>query len=328
MYPVVSVIMSVNSMRYLLEETIFSILNQSFSNIDFIIVNDGADNDVRKLIETVKDSRLIVLNQIWQGLTKSLNDAIKISRGKYIARIDADDYSFPDRLEKQLSFFDEYPKVGLLGTAFIEETTDGEYIGKVVFSTDRTKLKHQLQYQNQFCHGSVMFRKECLDNVGTYRNEFLKAQDYDLWLRIADMYEIANLAEVLYKRRVDKNSISLASRYDQELFAKIARECAEARRKDLIEPLDKLQKINTTLQKNRINNNRKKKAHYYFHTGRQLLKSRQLTNSRKYFYKSIIAWPFYLHQWFFIFATLFPVRIINLIEQIWKKIQRLLKINI
>ncbi len=328
MYPVVSVIMSVNSMGYLLEETILSVLNQSFSNIEFIIVNDGHDSDVRNLTDSIADSRLIVLNQIWQGLTKSLNDAIKFSRGKYIARIDADDYSFPDRLEKQLSFFDEYPNVGLLGTAYIEETTDGEYVGKVVFSTDRTKLKHQLQYQNQFCHGSVMFRKECLDKVGTYRNEFLKAQDYDLWLRIADKYEIANLAEVLYKRRIEKNSISIASRYDQELFAIIARECAVARRNNMIEPLDKLQKINTTLQKNRINNNRKKQAHYYFHIGRQLLKSRQLTNSRKYFYKSIIAWPFYLHQWFFIFATLFPVRIINLIEPIWKNIQRLLKINI
>jgi len=328
MYPVVSVIMSVNTMEYLLEETILSILNQSFSNIEFIIVNDGHDSDVRNLTDSIADSRLIVLNQIWQGLTKSLNDAIKISRGKYIARIDADDYSFPDRLEKQLSFFDEYPNVGLLGTAYIEETTDGEYVGIVVFSTNRTKLKHQLQYQNQFCHGSVMFRKECLDKVGIYRNEFLKAQDYDLWLRIADKFDIANLPEVLYKHRVEKNSISIASRDNQDQYAQIARDCAEARKKSMVEPLDKLQKINTTLQKNRINNNRKKQAHYYFHIGRQLLKSRQLTNSRKHFYKSIIAWPFYLHQWFFIFATLFPVRIINVIEPIWKNIQRLLKINI
>jgi len=328
MYPVVSVIMSVNTMEYLLEETILSILNQSFSNIEFIIVNDGHDSDVRNLTDSIADSRLIVLNQIWQGLTKSLNDAIKISRGKYIARIDADDYSFPDRLEKQLSFFDEYPNVGLLGTAYIEETTDGEYVGIVVFSTNRTKLKHQLQYQNQFCHGSVMFRKECLDKVGIYRNEFLKAQDYDLWLRIADKFDIANLPEVLYKHRVEKNCISIASRDNQDQYAQIARDCAEARKKSMVEPLDKLQKINTTLQKNRINNNRKKQAHYYFHIGRQLLKSRQLTNSRKHFYKSIIAWPFYLHQWFFIFATLFPVRIINVIEPIWKNIQRLLKINI
>ncbi len=216
MDPVLSVIMSVNSAGHRLGETIWSILDQSYDSLEFIIVNDGADPEIRILTDSITDPRLVVLNQPWQGLTKSLNDALQISRGKFIARTDAEDFSYPTRFETQITFLESHPDVGLLGTAFKEESTEGEVVSEVIFPTGNTELKNSLQFQNQFCHGTVMFRKKCLSEVGPYRNEFLKAQDYDLWLRIADKFDIANLPEVLYKRRVEKNSISIASRDNQQ----------------------------------------------------------------------------------------------------------------
>ena len=320
--------MSVKSAGRRLEETILSILDQSYDSFEFIIVNDGDDPEIRTLTDSINDPRLIVLNQPWQGLTKSLNDALQISRGKFIARMDADDFSYPTRFERQIAYLDSHPEVGLLGTALKEESTEGKFISEVVFTTGNTELKDRLQFQNQFCHGTVMFRKECLSGVGPYRNEFLKAQDYDLWLRIADKFDIANLPEVLYKRRVEKNSISIASRDIQDQYAQIARDCAQARRRGKPEPLHETQNISASNGKDGWISKRRSRARYNFHLGRQSLKDRQTANARLLFLKGIIAWPLFIHQWFFLFATLFPIRVIDQIEPLWKKIQRRLGIHL
>lgn len=326
MDPVVSVIMSVSSVGKLLEETIRSILDQSFDSLEFIIVNDGDAQEIRILTDYITDPRLVVLNQPWQGLTKSLNDALQVSHGKYIARTDADDFSYPDRFKKQIEFLENNPNVGLLGTAIIEETTEGDSISEVIFPTGNAELKSSLQFQNQFCHGTVMFRKICLSEVGPYRNEFLKAQDYDLWLRIADKFELANLPDVLYKRRVEKNSISIASRDIQDQYAQIARDCAEARHRGHPEPL--AENILGSKGHDGWISKHRSRARYDFHLGRQSLKNRQTTDARLHFIRAIIAWPLFIHQWFFLFATLFPIRILDHIEPLWKKIQRKFKIHI
>lgn len=328
MDPNLSVIMAVNSAGRHLEETIRSILDQSYDSLEFIIVNDGDDPEIRTLTDSITDPRLIVLNQPWQGLTKSLNDALRISRGKFIARTDADDFSYPTRFERQIAFLGSHPEVGLLGTAFMEESPEGEFISEVIFPTGNTELKNSLQFQNQFCHGTVMFREKCLSRVGPYRNEFLKAQDYDLWLRIADKFDIANLPEVLYKRRVEKDSISIASRDIQDQYAQVARDCAQARRSGKPEPLRRTQNIGASNGKHGWISKRRSKARYNFHLGRQSLKGRQTANARLLFLKGIIAWPLFGHQWFFLFATLFPIRVIDRIEPLWKKIQRKLGIHI
>lgn len=328
MDPALSVIMSVKSAGHRLEETIWSILDQSYDSLEFIIVNDGDEPEIRTITDSITDPRLVVLNQPWQGLTRSLNDALQISHGKYIARTDAGDFSYPTRFEAQITFLESHPEVGLVGTAFKEESTEGEVVNEVILPTGNTELKNNLQFQNQFCHGTVMFRKKCLSEVGPYRNEFLKAQDYDFWLRIADKFDIANLPEVLYKRRVEKNSISIDSRDIQDQYAQIARDCAEARHRDRPEPLHKTQNIRASNGTDGWISKRRSRARYNFHLGRHSLKNRQTADARLLFLKGIVAWPLFSHQWFFLFATLFPIRVIDQIEPLWKKIQRKLGIHI
>lgn len=320
--------MSVNAAGPQLESTIRSILEQTYTALEFIIVNDGDDPEIRALTSSIADDRLVVLNEPWQGLTKALNAALQIARGKYIARTDADDYSYPNRFEKQIAFLESHPAVGLLGTSFIEETTDGKYIGEVIFPTANVVLKENLQFQNQFCHGTVMFRGKCLTDVGTYRNEFKKAQDYDLWLRIAEKYELANLPEVLYKRRVEQHSISIASKDIQDQYAQIARDCAVARVYGEPEPLHIASSISTSGVPVSWAAKRRGLARYNFHLGRQLLKKRRTAEARQLFLKSVIAWPLFIYHWFFLLTSMLPGRIIDQIEPLWKSIQRKLGIHI
>ncbi len=328
MNPIVSVILSVNSNEKLLDQTFSSILSQSLKNLEFIVIIDGSDPSVEIIARKYIDPRLIVVNRPWEGLTKSLNYGIEISRGKYIARSDAGDYSFPNRLSKQVFFLENNKSVGLLGTCYLEETIKGDNATEVIFPTQSSVLKDTLIYQNQFCHGTVMFKKQCIKDVGKYRDEFVKAQDYDLWLRISDKYEISNLPDILYKRRIERKSISISNKYEQEMYAEIAIECALSRARGEMEPLYKLNNIIQNKQKNTFISERKANSQYYFNQGRRLYKERKFNQSRYLFLKSLYSWPLLLHRWIFLFATLLPTILVDIIEPQWKKFQRKFGIRI
>lgn len=329
--PKVSVIMSVNKEGKHLSETINSILNQNYQNIEFVIVNDGGGCNLLETLNSYSDSRMVVIDQVWKGLTKSLNNAIKYSSGEYLARIDVDDISLPERIQKQVQVLNGNSKIGLVGTSYIEILETGEKISETILSADNLKLKEGLLLQNKFCHGAVMFRCKCLEKVGLYREEFERAQDYDLWLRIAEHFDITNIPEILYIRRVEKDSISFALKHEQNFYATLARECAEARRKGEKEPLYKLQRLKRLKSHNKWIpdlDERLKQFYYDFHRGRSLFGQRKLIEARYFFYGSLKNLPFRLVSWGFLLFTFFPVRLVDIIEPFWKKIQRLLKISV
>lgn len=204
--PSISVLMSVfNSEKYL-KEAIESILNQTFTNFEFLIINDGSNDDSRNIILSFSDPRIVLIdNENNIGLTRSLNKGIESARGKYIARMDADDISMPTRLEKQVNFLNENLQIGLLGTWF-------EYFpgGPVI----KPPCKHeeiyaQLFKNNPVAHPSVMLRRSVLiENKCLYNNKFKKAQDYELWSRLIEKTRVANLPEVLLLYRVHQGQIS------------------------------------------------------------------------------------------------------------------------
>ncbi|MBU4477612.1 MAG: glycosyltransferase [Candidatus Omnitrophica bacterium] len=227
----VTVLMSVyNGQRYL-AGAMESILNQSFKDFEFLIVNDGSMDRTAEILQGYSDCRIKIINNEKNiGLTKSLNEGAQIARGKYIARMDADDISLPERLEKQVVFLDEHADVALVGTNFLHINAQGEQLTTVVVPTQNDELQEKLLKQNCFCHGSVMFRRDVFDEIGYYSEEFKYAQDYDLFLRIAEHFNIANLKEVLYRWRLDEGAISITNRSEQERYAFLARELARQRR--------------------------------------------------------------------------------------------------
>jgi glycosyltransferase involved in cell wall biosynthesis len=200
--PKVSVIMSVyNDERYL-REAMESILAQSFTDFEFLIINDGSTDGSLEIIRGYNDHRIRIINNHSNlGLVKSLNRGIAIANGEYLARQDADDLSHPERLASQVDFLDGNPQVGLLGCAYLVIDDDSRVVNMQPFPTQNEELQEKLLWANHFCHTAAFIRKSYLDIVGNYQEEFSTAEDYDLWLRLAEICDIANLSEPLVSYR-------------------------------------------------------------------------------------------------------------------------------
>ena len=233
--PKVSVVMSVYNGAKTLEKTIHSILCQSMTNFEFIIVNDGSSDQSRQILQNASnnDSRIVVLEQDNQGLTQALINGCQIARGHYIARQDDGDISFETRLASQLQGIENTPRSALLscGTEFIAPT--GETLYTVTQSNEaadqglRGLTVETLKGPPH--HGSVMFSRDLYLKVGGYRAEFEVAQDLDLWSRLIEHGMHQSLSDVLYQAVVAKNSISMLRRDQQIAASQAIIDCSQAR---------------------------------------------------------------------------------------------------
>jgi glycosyltransferase involved in cell wall biosynthesis len=216
--PTISVVMSVYNGGPYLRQSIESILNQTWRDFEFIIVDDGSTDDTARIIGSFQDERIILLSQTNQGLQRSLNRGIKRARGRYVARHDSDDMALPRRLSIQLAFLKRHPQVSLLGTNLLIINSDGEIIGRDLGrATDDLELKWRLLFSNPFAHPSVMIRREAFDDVGLYSEsrDYRYIEDYELWSRIGKRYQIANLREPLVQYRNHLLNISNEDRNRQ-----------------------------------------------------------------------------------------------------------------
>lgn len=214
MNPSISVVMSVyREPKQWLEQSIDSILNQSFSDFEFIIIIDDPQNqDAINLVQQIadEDKRIVILkNEENIGLTKSLNRGLKVAKGKYIARMDADDVSYLDRFEKQYSFMEANPNVILLGTGvrYIDEI--GKPIKVIIYQSDNDKVKSRMLFNSGFSHPSIMIRRSTLvKNDVWYDEDYRQTQDYRLYETLYDLGDFANLPEILVDYRISKTQIS------------------------------------------------------------------------------------------------------------------------
>ena len=200
--PKISVLMPVyNTESKYLKTAIESILNQTFKDFEFVIIDDGSTNNVKDVILSYKDNRIKYIEQENQGIAKTLNNGLKIARGEYIARMDSDDISLPERFEKQLSFLEKNPSISVLGTWF--ETFPNK---KTITRPFNPKY---LDFLESCCmaHPSIMFRKSDFDKYNLRYDENLRvSEDYDLWSRAIKFLNFANLQETLLKYRILENS--------------------------------------------------------------------------------------------------------------------------
>ena len=227
----VTVLMSVYNGEKYLREAIDSILRQTFKNFEFLIVDDGSTDSSADIVRLSDDPRIrLVQNGENIGLIRSLNKGLKLAKGEYIARMDADDISLPERLEKQVRFLDENIKVGLVSSSINKIDETGKEVGVWKLSSSNDIIKQNLlKGLNQFSHPSSMFRKKCIERVGGYRERFKMAQDYDLWLRVAEEFEVANIEEPLCKYRIRPDSISIKNETHQKSHHNLAHTLAVQR---------------------------------------------------------------------------------------------------
>lgn len=210
-HPTVSIIMSVYNGEQYLSIAIDSILNQTFTDFEFVIINDYSTDQSKAIIQSYADERIVYLeNEKNIGLAASLNKGIAIAKGKYIARMDDDDVAFPERLQRQVAFLEENREIGLLGT-YAE--IGGKQTGLRKHSEYSDELKVRTFFSCQFCHPTVMIRKEVLDqNNLRYNEAFSTAQDYDLWSRMLKCTDFATLPDVLLKYRTHDKQVSVSKR--------------------------------------------------------------------------------------------------------------------
>jgi GT2 family glycosyltransferase/pyruvate-formate lyase-activating enzyme len=233
--PKISVVMATYNDGLYLQMAVESILKQTFQDFELIIVDDGSTDATPDILSKVEDPRVRVFrNSQNLGLTKSLNIGVRHARGRYIARMDADDISLPHRLETQVNFLEKNREYGLIGSSYYKMDETGEIHSLIHVLEDDRSLQAGLKKQNWFGHGSVMMRKDAFQQVGGYDERFRFAQDYDLWLRMAKFYKVANSGEPLYCWRFTESSISKTRAEEQKYFANLALFEAEKRDKEEI----------------------------------------------------------------------------------------------
>jgi glycosyltransferase involved in cell wall biosynthesis len=230
--PKVSVIMAVyNGARYL-AQAMDSVLAQSFTDLEFVVVNDGSTDETAAILDGYQDPRIVLVEHDQNmGLTRSLNRGIDASCGELLARQDADDYSLPERLARQVAFMDAHPAVALVGSGSKWIDGQGAVIRDGSPPTDPVTIQQQLLSSVPFLHGTFMIRRSCLGDVGGGYNEaFPVAQDCDLFLQISERWELANLPDILYVHRRHADTVTARRRADQERYLKLAQDNAVQRR--------------------------------------------------------------------------------------------------
>ena len=238
----VSVVVPVRNAERWLDLCMGSLLQQSLREFEVIAVDDGSTDSSFDVLNKYsrQDSRVRVVRQATLGLVAALNRGVSEAQGPFIARLDADDQALPIRLEAQLQYLLRNPTVGLVGTWAQEIDENGRPLGRRTPETDPGKLAGVLGMANPFVHSSVMMRREVLGRVGCYRAAFEGAEDYDLWLRIAEVAQVSNLAEVLVFYRMHKASVSERAAIRQAFSIRLAQCSASGRRMTGTDPADQL----------------------------------------------------------------------------------------
>jgi glycosyltransferase involved in cell wall biosynthesis len=200
--------MPVYNARQFVGEAIQSILDQSYRDLEFIIVNDGSNDGSGDIIAAFKDPRIKVITIENRGIAGALNEGIRNSTAPFIARMDADDISLPERLEKQICFFRDNSEVGLLGTWATVIETDGSPRGHLRHPISNGHMQFELMFNTPLVHPTVMFRRSLLERSGLYDARQDVFEDYDLWSRMARHTQMANIPEELLLYRAVPTGIS------------------------------------------------------------------------------------------------------------------------
>lgn len=208
-YPLVSVLLPVYNGELYLEESLNSVLNQTYKNYEIIIINDGSTDNTSNILRRISSEKILIINnKINVGLISSLNLGIEIANGEYIARMDSDDICLPQRIEKQVTFMKKNSEIGICGM-------QAKFIGKNVKITRSHHPKAhdeiccQLLVFPPFVHSTVMIRSQLIKNYGLrYDHNYIHAEDYDLWERASHLTQLSNMPDLGLLYRIHDQQIS------------------------------------------------------------------------------------------------------------------------
>jgi glycosyltransferase involved in cell wall biosynthesis len=210
--PAVTVLMPIYNGAHFLREAIESILCQSFADFEFLIIDDGSTDESMAIVRSYTDHRIrLESNGTNMGLVETLNRGMRLARGRYIARMDSDDISHPERLAQQTSFMDQHIEVVVCG-GWIKAFGSQRFVKKYPLTDDG--IRTHLLFENALAHPSVMMRRDLfLSEHLFYDANYARAEDYELWTRVPGCYKLANLGRILlfYRRHAEQVSAEFFS---------------------------------------------------------------------------------------------------------------------
>ena len=228
--PKISVVIPIYNIGRFIEESLDSVLNQSFNDFEVILIENGSTDDTLKIAKKYqkKDNRIIIKTLPKPNVQKALNEGLKVAKGKYIARMDADDICLHDRFKIQFNYLEKNPKIFLVGSSAIIIDEKEKKIGIFRKYDNPKKLKKKFLKSNPIIHPSIMFRNT---KKLFYREKFKCSEDYDLYLRLLTSGKnLTNLPNILVKYRIRKGSF-MSTKPNQGFFFQKAKEFYLQRKK-------------------------------------------------------------------------------------------------
>lgn len=211
--PLVSVIIPCYNCERYVQQAVDSIINQTYSNLEILLADDGSNDGTNAILKriAITDSRIKVIeNESNLGIVETLNKLVKLSNGNYIARMDADDFSFPQRIEREVSLLENNPDVGICGCDAFIINENGKIVDKMIMPHSSKEIDAFKQVDSPFIHPNILIRSHIIKSL-LYRKEYQSAEDYELWLRVLEKTHGENIQSPLFCYRILPTSISHAS---------------------------------------------------------------------------------------------------------------------
>jgi glycosyltransferase involved in cell wall biosynthesis len=221
----VSVLLPVYNGGATLSQAIASILSQDMSELELIIIDDCSTDNSASIIRQYadKDSRIILIfHEVNIGLAKTLNEGLKLAKSDFVARMDQDDESLPQRLRIQLDYMLSHPEFAVVGSYVYHIGAKQEFDRLVELPSNSEQIKQTLLQYNCMYHPSVMMRRNKILELGGYKAEFKNAEDYDLWLRVSKLYPLSNISEPLLRYRFSVSGMTLSRKWEQLFYVYLA----------------------------------------------------------------------------------------------------------
>lgn len=317
----ITVLMPVFNAEKFIKEAIDSVLTQTFTDFELLIINDGSTDSTVQIINSFSDSRIKLIHQKNGGVSAALNTGLLAATGKYIARFDADDVCYPERLKLQYDFIIAHPDYILVGSDANYITEEGEFI----FTFHNPGYTHDeiiqtIEKHCSFIHSTVLYNKNAVLEIGGYEIKAHTFEDYFLWKRLIKKGKVSNLKLPLIKVRFNPASVTIDEKDYHTLFLKLKQKAletgfiSEEEGSQIFKSIKSLSKTEKESSYNRM-------------LGKKFLwDNYNPTKARNYILKSIKLKPFILKSYFLLFFSFFPNSLIMSIYQIKKKISALKKI--
>ncbi len=305
--PLVTVLMPAYNAAGYIAEAIDSVLQQTFSDFEFLIINDGSTDDTEKIIRQYADPRIRLYNQANAGVIGALNNGLELAKADLIARFDADDVCYPDRLQLQYDFMKANPDYILVGSEadYIEE--NGTFIFTYKFNayTDE-EIRSQNYTTCPFIHSAVMFYKQKVIEVGGYDKGAITFEDHLLWWRLIQLGKVRNFEQALIKVRFNPDSVTIDERWRGSEFQRIKYKSIEQG----YVTADDAERVKSILASQ--NFKKYKHAAYYSMVGKKFLwNNYQPSKARKHLAQAIRVTPWKIEPYMLYLLSFLPQKAIS-----------------